>query len=415
MGKKFDANLCKVNLKLAINRLKLQKSKRENGNKNHKHEIAQLLETGKEESARIKVEGVIREDFIIEAFEILELFCELLLARLGPLEISKECPNDLKEAVCTIIYAAPRIDIKELLVVRQQLLLKYGREFVMEATSNRDNCVNARVVHKLSVQMPETYVVFQYLNEIAKYYDVNWKAELSSDPNDSISNNVSSISLGSNSEINLSFPEPPKSIGYSSGSTLFGETFGGVSTFPPSAGLPTGSTFPAFPDFPTFPGNSNCPPPVNSNAFPSGPNAFPGGPNAFPSGPNAFPGGPNAFPSGPNAFTGTSNSTSNFTSNSTSSVTFPDFPSPPPQNGTDSSQHTNTLNLPDFPSPPQSSFPSPHISKFPSPPSNNNNQNSVVSLDFPSPPNDEENNDSEAPDFDELTARFERLKKKNDH
>jgi vacuolar protein sorting-associated protein IST1 len=37
----------------------------------------------------LQVEGVIREDFVIEADEILELFCELLLARLGVIEISK--------------------------------------------------------------------------------------------------------------------------------------------------------------------------------------------------------------------------------------------------------------------------------------------------------------------------------------
>jgi vacuolar protein sorting-associated protein IST1 len=86
-------------------------------------------------NSALQVENVIREDFIIEAYEILELFCELLLARLGVINISKyvgftrelsrailifsfrECPADIKEAVCTVIYAAPRADIKELSVV----------------------------------------------------------------------------------------------------------------------------------------------------------------------------------------------------------------------------------------------------------------------------------------------------------
>jgi vacuolar protein sorting-associated protein IST1 len=48
--------------------------------------LAQLLETGKEQSARIRVENIIREDLNVELLEILELYCELLLARIGLLE-----------------------------------------------------------------------------------------------------------------------------------------------------------------------------------------------------------------------------------------------------------------------------------------------------------------------------------------
>lgn len=79
----------KTQLKLAISRIKLQKNKKDNNIKNNKREIAELLKNGKDESARIKVENIIREDFVIEAYEILELFCELLLARLGVIQISK--------------------------------------------------------------------------------------------------------------------------------------------------------------------------------------------------------------------------------------------------------------------------------------------------------------------------------------
>lgn len=56
---------CTVNKKTTA--LKLQK-----------REIAKLLEDGKEEKARIKVEGVIRDDFTIEALDILEMLCDLV-------------------------------------------------------------------------------------------------------------------------------------------------------------------------------------------------------------------------------------------------------------------------------------------------------------------------------------------------
>lgn len=48
--------------------------------------IAQLLELGKEQSARIRVENIIRQDIQVELMEILELYCELLLARIGLME-----------------------------------------------------------------------------------------------------------------------------------------------------------------------------------------------------------------------------------------------------------------------------------------------------------------------------------------
>lgn len=51
-----------------------------------RRQMAQLLEAGKEESARIRVENIIRQDIAVELMEILELYCELLLARIGLME-----------------------------------------------------------------------------------------------------------------------------------------------------------------------------------------------------------------------------------------------------------------------------------------------------------------------------------------
>jgi len=95
--------------------------------KQARRELAQLLDQGKEESARIRVENIIREDLFVEMLETLELYCELLLARFGLLEQMyaipklqnltrnrKDCDPGLEEAVKTLIYAAPRSESKEL-------------------------------------------------------------------------------------------------------------------------------------------------------------------------------------------------------------------------------------------------------------------------------------------------------------
>jgi hypothetical protein len=43
----------------------------------------------KYDRARIKVEHIIREDYLVEAMEIVEMYCDLLLARFGLLESMK--------------------------------------------------------------------------------------------------------------------------------------------------------------------------------------------------------------------------------------------------------------------------------------------------------------------------------------
>ena len=141
--------------------------------KQQRRAMAQLLEQGKEESARIRVENIIRSDITTELLEILELYCELLLARIGLLEV-KECDAGLEEAIKSIIYAAPRTDIKELQQARQLLVEKYGKDFALEAIENTDGKVAERVVKKLRVEPPDPQLVTLYLKEIARTYGVAW-------------------------------------------------------------------------------------------------------------------------------------------------------------------------------------------------------------------------------------------------
>ena len=181
-----------------------------------------------------QVEHVIRQDFTIEAYEILELLCELVHERMRLIVAEKECPIDLQEAVCTLIWwaetyrdtpencfvsdpfadprpllahsrSSPRTECPELEEVSKQFRLKYGKEFYERAVSNADFCVNDRVAQKLSVQPPTAFMVStqerrtltasvpseccspfpppivfispqiqQYLVNIAKEYQVDW-------------------------------------------------------------------------------------------------------------------------------------------------------------------------------------------------------------------------------------------------
>ncbi|KAJ6444525.1 increased sodium tolerance protein 1 [Purpureocillium lavendulum] len=172
----------KVQLKLAIARLRMVQQRDEQLGKTHRRAMAQLLEAGKVDSATIRVESIIRADITSELHEMLELYCELLLARAGLLE-GPACDPGLEEAVKSLVYAAPKTEIKELGTVRLLLAEKYGKEFVLEAMDNVDGKVNPKVVKKLSVEPPRLELVQGYLEEIAKAYGVDWpKREAATPP-----------------------------------------------------------------------------------------------------------------------------------------------------------------------------------------------------------------------------------------
>jgi hypothetical protein len=60
----------------------------------------------------------------------------------------RECPIDLKEAISSICFAAPRCaDLPELMQVQMMFANKYGKEFVAAAAELMPDCgVNRQVI-----------------------------------------------------------------------------------------------------------------------------------------------------------------------------------------------------------------------------------------------------------------------------
>lgn len=59
-------------------------------------------------------------------------------------DVERECDPGLEEAVKSIIFAAPRTEVKELKAVRELLVAKYGKEFTLAAMENSDGKVSER-------------------------------------------------------------------------------------------------------------------------------------------------------------------------------------------------------------------------------------------------------------------------------
>jgi len=172
-------NKLKTNLRLCVNRLKLLEKKKTELALKQRKEIADYISGGKTERAKIRVEHIIREDYLVEAMEVVEMYCDLLLARFGLIQQMKTLDDGLAEAISSIIWVTPRLqsDVEELKVVSAQLASKYGKPYAMGCIENSVGTVSEKLVHKLSVQAPPKLVVEKYMIEIAKYYNVEYEPD----------------------------------------------------------------------------------------------------------------------------------------------------------------------------------------------------------------------------------------------
>lgn len=314
-GPTFNKNETKVALKTAAIRIRLQKSKKVEQNKLEKQNIIKLVQEGKDEQARIRVEYVIKTDNVVEASDILILFCEKLQSRLDLIEISDSPPEDIVEAVHTIMWASSRMDIPELVKIRQQFTLRWSRKdrpFIADLAY-----VNPSIMEKLSIQQPSPALVYHYFSEITGQ------------------------------------EEKPPSPGYD---------------------FPSNSPYPP-PNYPPTQGNGGPPIPPSFEDDPTDPFSA----HSFPE------------PPGPKQ-----QSHSDHHHDIPDAPNFDDFPNPP--------SHIADS----FPDPP--SGPTHPASNFPPNPSQDFSFPSV-----PSGPSTQQTNNKGPDDLDELTARFEALKRKNSH
>ncbi|KAJ1290676.1 hypothetical protein BS78_02G263800 [Paspalum vaginatum] len=176
LRRSFSASKCKTEARMATARMKLLRNRREAQVRQMRRDIAALLRDKQEDTARIRVEHVIREQNFMAANEIIELFCELIVTRLPIIAKQKECPADLKEGICSLIFAAPRCsELPELGRIRDIFEKKYGKDFVSAAVDLRpDAAVNNLLIEKLSVKKPSGQTKLKVLKDIAKEHQIDW-------------------------------------------------------------------------------------------------------------------------------------------------------------------------------------------------------------------------------------------------
>ncbi|XP_020907094.1 IST1 homolog isoform X2 [Exaiptasia diaphana] len=385
----FAKQKLKTNLKLAINRLKLLEKKKTELAQKARKEIADYISNGKDERARIRVEHIIREDFLVEALELLELYCDLLLARFGLIETMSYCDEGMIEAVTTIIWAAPRLqtDIQEFKIISDQLGYKYGKKFGHEASTNCNGTVNTRLIQKLSPNPPPKILVERYLIEIARSHHVEFE------PDPSVMASEEDLDFQGGPPGGGSYVGPPGGGSY--GGPPGGGSYGG----PPGGGSYGGGGGGGGIGFENF-GNPGGKPIDTLPSIPAMTGGNPGMAYPPPSGgvppyPPAAKGPPPPDAAYPPAARGPSPSDAAY-------PTPQKFNPYPPEVGAPSNPPSNPPKAAGPPNPPAPSAP-PAFPDLPSVPSNSLPSGSIPGAS---------SGGGEDVDFDDLTRRFEELKKR---
>jgi len=174
---RFDPNKAKVQLKMLINRLNLLTSKRANLAKVEKRKAAMLLREDKEHNARILVEQIIRDDYTLEAYDLIKQYTEMLLARFNVVTTEDELKPEIADAVCALVYCGWLMgsEIDELKALFNLFTAKYGKAYTAEVLEHKEKYINARLLKILSsTQVPDPSVIDAYLTEIARAYGVEY-------------------------------------------------------------------------------------------------------------------------------------------------------------------------------------------------------------------------------------------------
>ncbi|MFS8021815.1 putative vacuolar protein sorting-associated protein Ist1 [Helianthus anomalus] len=182
LGRKFKTSKFKATVNLAVSRVTVLKNQRQARLAVARSDIIQLLNLDHHENALLRVDQVIKEQNMLDVLVMVDGYCHVVLQMVNLIEKEKDCPDELKEAVSSLLYAAPRCgEFPELQEVREILTSRYGKEFARGAIELRSNCgVNTRMIQKLSPRQSSLETRMKVLQEIAVENGIVLKFEDSS-------------------------------------------------------------------------------------------------------------------------------------------------------------------------------------------------------------------------------------------
>ncbi|XP_074287582.1 uncharacterized protein LOC141612675 [Silene latifolia] len=158
---------CKTALSRTKTRLEVIKKKRIAMQKFLKKDIADLLKNNLDRNAYGRAEGLYNELNLTSCYDYVEQCCACVSEHLKQMHKERECPEECRVAVSSLVYAAARFaDLPELRDLRNQFNEKYGKLL--------EPFVSKEFVEKLKPKPPTMEMKLQLMQEIAQEFSIIW-------------------------------------------------------------------------------------------------------------------------------------------------------------------------------------------------------------------------------------------------
>ncbi|XP_074273832.1 uncharacterized protein LOC141597316 [Silene latifolia] len=167
LGRSAFYTKCKSLIKQTRKRIEVVRRKRSATQKFLRKDIADLLANNLDSTAFERADGLIVELILSSCYDFIDHVCEIVLKHLSVLQKLRDCPEDCREAVASLMFAAARFsDLPELRDLRNLLQERYG--------SSLELYVNQKLVENISAKPPSEENKLQLLRDIALEFSVSW-------------------------------------------------------------------------------------------------------------------------------------------------------------------------------------------------------------------------------------------------
>ncbi|CAK8535784.1 unnamed protein product [Lathyrus sativus] len=158
---------CKTNLKFIKTRLETIRKKRNAVQKFLKKDLADLLRNSLHYNAYGRAEGLLVEQNMSACYELVAKFVGSVSGHVRDICKNEDCPDECKEAIPSLIYAAARFsDLPELRELRTFFTEKYGNSL--------EPYVNKEFIERLKQNPPSKEMKIQLLHELAQELSIDW-------------------------------------------------------------------------------------------------------------------------------------------------------------------------------------------------------------------------------------------------
>ncbi|KAE9600302.1 hypothetical protein Lal_00046341 [Lupinus albus] len=170
LGRGGFATKCKSLIKSTKNRIDVIRRKRKARQKFLKEDVADLLANGLDSNAYGRAEGLIVELMLSSCYDYVEQSCEFVLKHLSVLQKLSGCPEECREAISSLSFAAARFsDLPELRDLRQIFQDRYGNS--LECYVNQEFAAN------LNSKSSTLEKKVRLMQDIALEFSIKWDSK----------------------------------------------------------------------------------------------------------------------------------------------------------------------------------------------------------------------------------------------